>query len=188
MESPYFGKNGTCLASVGGLGTVIVLGCLHLSQLPIVPPQSPLETRCENLLKCHSGAPGLCEWGGMLGRWGSLLVPHGQWTRGAHILPPATLAVPDQNHTCPCNTSSSCPRSSVDCDLKPWGRSCAASPLAWLCHRPGWHVPQPQQGSRPHFLCTAGTQARSSSFLEKLTPSRLGGETEAQSWEVAAQL
>lgn len=42
--------------------------------------------------------------------------------------------------------------------------------------------------SRTHFLHTVRALARSSSFLEKLTQSRLGGETEAEGWEVAAQL
>lgn len=46
---------------VSGHGTVTVLGPCHLSQLLIIPPKPPLETRCENLLKCPSQAPGLRE-------------------------------------------------------------------------------------------------------------------------------
>lgn len=80
METLYLGENGTHLAAAGGIGRVMVLGHLHLSRLPIVPPQPPLETRCENLLECHGGAPGLCEQGGMMRRWGTLLVLHGQRT------------------------------------------------------------------------------------------------------------
>lgn len=80
------------------------------------------------------------------------------------------------------------PCSPVDHNLKPWGEAVQHVPLAQLCHTPGWHVPQLQQGLRSHFLCTERALARSSSFLEKLRLSRLGGETEAQSWDVAAQL
>ena len=94
-----------------------VLGHLHLSQLPIVPPQPPLETRCENLLGCRSGAG--CD----AGKVGMLLAPHGQRTRGARILPQAMLAVPDQKHACPCST----PHPPVGHDLKPQGRSCTVS-------------------------------------------------------------